>query len=330
MTLRNVGIVGTGSYLPPDKLTNADLERIIDTTNEWIVTRTGILERRRARPDQASSDLGFEAARRALEAAGVTPKEIDTIVVASITPDMNFPSTACFLQKKLGAKNASAHDVSAACSGSLYAIRTAAALIASGASETALVVGAETLTKFTNYEDRASCILFGDGAGAVVLRPTDTRRRIIETYAGADGGSDFTMSMVLSCGGSQKPFGPDTIKNKEHVMFVKGRDVYKFAVIKFYELVRDAAQRLGIAPSEFNWIVPHQVNLRIVQGAAERLEFPMERVFMNIEKYGNTSSASVLIALDEAVRSNSIKDGDLVLLCAFGAGLTWGSVTVRW
>ena len=330
MPLRKVGIVGTGSYIPEDRITNADLEKIVDTNNEWIVSRTGILERRRARPDQASSDLGSGAAFKALEAAGLTPDQIDAIIVASITPDMNFPSTACWIQKKLKALNASAHDLSAACSGFIYALRSGRALIASGEADTVLVVGAETLTKYTDYEDRASCILFGDGAGAVVLRPTDGPRQIVEIFARADGYSDAAQSMILKCGGSQSPFCQRALDNKEHLMFVKGREVYKFAVTKFYELIVDAAARLGVAPTRIDWLIPHQVNQRIVEGAAERLNFPIERIFMNIHRYGNTSSASIPIALDEAVRGGHIKDGQLLVFVAFGAGLTWASAAVRW
>jgi 3-oxoacyl-[acyl-carrier-protein] synthase-3 len=330
MHLRKVGIVGTGSYVPEDKITNADLEKIVDTSNEWIVTRTGIAERRRARPDQASSDLGYEASVNALEAAGLSADDVDVIICATITPDMNFPTTACFVQKKLKALNASAYDLAAACSGFIYALREGRALIASGEAETVLVVAAETLTKYTDYEDRASCILFGDAAGAVVLRPTDGPREIIHTFAGADGYTDAAMSMVLRNGGSQSPFTPEALARKEHKMVVRGREVYKFAVTKMAELIGDAAKRLNIPVADIDWIIAHQANLRILQGVAERLGCPEERFFINVDKYGNTSAASLGLALDEAVRGGRIKDGQNVVLCAFGGGVTWASAIIKW
>jgi len=330
MILRKVGIAGTGSYVPDDRITNADLETMVDTTDEWIITRTGIRERRRARPEQASSDLGHEASVKALDAAGVSPDQVDAIICATITPDMHFPSTACHLQRKLVALNASAWDVSAACSGFIYALRSGRALVASGEADTVLVVGAETLTKYTDYEDRASCILFGDAAGAVVLRPTDGPREIIDTFCRADGYDPAAMSMILKCGGSARPLSPESFGNKEHLMALKGREVYKFAVTKMYELIRDTAGRLGVAAADIDWVVPHQVNLRILQGAAERLGFPMERIYVNLDKYGNSSAASAPLALDEAVRDGHIQDGDLVVMCAFGGGLTWASAAIRW
>ena len=330
MTLRKVGIVGTGSYVPEDKITNADLERMIDTSDEWIMTRTGIRERRRSRPEQASSDLAYEASVKALGSAGVSPDQVDAIICATITPDMHFPSTACHLQRKLVALNASAWDVSAACSGFIYALRSGRALVASGEADTVLVVGAETVTKYTDYEDRASCILFGDAAGAAVLRPTDGPREIIDTFCRADGYDPAAMSMILKCGGSANVFTPDSFQNKEHVMAIKGREVYKFAVTRMYELIRDTAKRLNIPATDINWVVPHQVNLRILQAASERLGFPMERIYVNLDKYGNSSAASAPLALDEAVRDGHIKDGDLLVMCAFGGGLTWASAAIRW
>lgn len=330
MTLRKVGIAGTGSYVPPGKITNADLKTLVDTTDEWIMSRTGIAERRRVSPDQASSDLGYEASLKALEDGGVSPSEIDVIICATITPDMNFPSTACHIQGKLDARNSSAFDLSAACSGFIYALREGKALVAAGEADTVLVVGAEAMTKFVDYEDRASCILFGDAGAAVVLRPTDGRHEVLETFCRAAGYDPAAMSMVLRCGGSACVFSEEALKRKEHLMVIKGREVYKFAVVKMYELIRDAAARMNIPVSDIDWIVPHQVNLRILEGAAERLGFPMKRIYVNLEKYGNSSAASAPLALDEAVRDGSIRDGDLIVMCAFGAGLTWASATVRW
>ncbi len=330
MAVRKVGIAGTGSYAPEDKITNADLERMVDTSDEWITTRTGIKERRRARPDEPTSDLAYEASVPALEAAGVSPDAIDAIIVSTVTPDMNFPSTACFLQKRLKALNASAHDISAACSGFIYGLRTGRALVASGEADTVLVAAAETLTKYTNYEDRASCVLFGDGAGAAVLRPTDGPREILHTSAGADGYSEAAMAMILRAGGSESPFCRAALDNNEQYMIVQGREVYRFAVTKMAELIEAEAERLGVAVADIDWVIPHQANLRILQGAAERIGCPEERFYINLDKYGNTSAASTALALDEAVRDGSVKEGQTVVLVAFGGGLTWGSATIRW
>ena len=330
MPLRSVGIAGTGSYVPEDRITNADLEKMVDTSDEWIMTRTGIRERRRARPDQATSDLAAEASARALDAAGLTPDAVDAIICATVTPDMNFPSTACFVQKKLKALNACAYDLSAACSGFLFALRSGRALVASGEAETVLVAAAECMTKYTDYEDRTSCILFGDAAGAAVLRPTDGPHEIVHTFARSDGYSDAAMSMVLRNGGSQSPFSQEALENKEQFMTIKGREVYRFAVTTFHDLIRDAAEQQGVAVSDIDWVIPHQANLRILQGAAERLGYPEEKVYINLDKYGNSSAASIPLALDEAVRDGSIQDGQLVVLAAFGGGLTWASATLRW
>ncbi len=330
MPLRKVGITGTGSYVPEDKITNADLAKMVDTSDEWITTRTGIKERRRAKPGQATSDLAYQASVRALEAANCSADELDAIILGTITPDMNFPSTACFLQKKLMAVNASAQDISAACCGFIYALRTARALGATGDANKVLIVSAETLTKYTNYEDRGSCVLFGDGAGAAVIEPTDNSTEILDTWARADGYSEAAMSMVLRNGGSQSPFSQEALDNKEHLIIIRGREVYKFAVVRMSELIRDAAARQNVPVTDIDWIVPHQANLRILQGVAERAGYPVERFYINLQKYGNSSGASVGIALDEAVRDGSIKDDHLVLLCAFGGGLTWASATIRW
>ena len=330
MPLRKVGIAGTGSHVPEDKLTNADLEKMVDTSDEWILTRTGIAERRRCRPDQASSDLGAEAGRIALEDAGVTPDQVDAIIVATISPDMNFPSTACFIQKKLKALNAPCWDVSAACSGFMYALRSGRALIASGDRDTVLVVGAECMTKITNYEDRTSCILFGDAAGAVVLRPTNGEHEVLDVFTMSDGYSDAAMSMVLRCGGTQSPFCQEALDNKEHLQVIHGREVYRFAVTKLSEVIAAAVEKQGLSVHDIDCIVPHQANLRILQGVAARLGVPEEKFYINLDKYGNSSGASVPLALDEAVRDGTIKDGDLVVMATFGAGLTWASATIRW
>jgi 3-oxoacyl-[acyl-carrier-protein] synthase-3 len=331
MPPRHVGITGTGSYVPEEKITNADLERLVDTSDEWIVTRTGIQERRKSRPDQASSDLGYEAAVKALDEAGVSPDELDAIIVATISPDMNFPSTACFLQKRLKALNAACWDISAACSGFLYALRSGRALIGSGDMDRVLIVGAECMTKITNYEDRTSCILFGDAAGAAVLQPiTDARHQVLDVFTRSDGYSEAAMSMVLRCGGTQSPFCQEALDRKEHLQVIHGREVYRFAVTKLTEVIQQAAEKQGIPVGEIDWVVPHQANLRILQAVAQRVGIPEERFYINLDRYGNSSAASVPLALDQAVRDGSIRDGDLIVIPVFGGGLTWAYATLRW
>ena len=321
------GILGTGSFLPERVLTNRDLERMVDTNDEWIVTRTGISERRMVQPDVATSDLAIEAARRALEDAKTPPGEIDLVIVATITPDMFFPSTACLVQHALGATGAGAFDLSAACSGFVYGISTASSMIASGSIEKALVIGAETLTKITNYEDRTSCILFGDGAGAVVLGPADGRN-VVYTKLGSDGsGADM---MKLPAGGSRIPATAESVQEKLHYMVISGREVFKFAVIRMQECIQDALDARGYTADDISLIVPHQVNLRILTAAAEKFGLPMEKIQVNINRYGNTSAASVPIALDEAVKEGRLEPGDVVILIAFGAGLAWASALIEW
>jgi len=300
---------------------------MVATNNEWIVTRTGISERRMADKDTATSDLALEAAKRALEDAKVKPEKLDLIIVSTITPDMFFPSTACTVQTALGAKNAAAFDLSAACSGFVYGVSAASSMIATGGIKKALVIGAETLTKITNYEDRSSCILFGDGAGAVVLGPAK-RRNIVYSKLGADGSGG--MMMYLPGGGSRHPATMQTVQDKLHYMVIHGREVFKFAVTKMQECIQDALDACGYTAKDIALIVPHQVNLRILVAAAEKFGLPMEKVYVNIDKYGNTSAASIPIALDEAVKVRKLKKGDVVILVAFGAGLTWAAALVEW
>lgn len=321
------GILGTGAFLPDKVLTNADLERIVDTSNEWIVSRTGIFERRIVDPSTATSDLAIEAAKRALEAAQTTPEEIDLVIVATITPDTILPSTACVVQNAIGAVNAGAFDVTAACSGFIYALAAASSMIVTGTMKKILVIGAETLTKITNYSDRTSCILFGDGAGAAVVGPA-TERLIVHTSVGADGsGGDM---MIQPAGGSRIPPSHETVDKGLHYMVIRGREVYKFAVAKMQECIQDALDARGYHSDKISLIVPHQVNLRILAAAAEKFGLPMEKIHVNIDRYGNTSAASIPIALDEAVRAGKLKPGDVVILVAFGGGLTWGSALVEW
>jgi 3-oxoacyl-[acyl-carrier-protein] synthase III len=320
-------IAGTGSCLPEKRLTNDDLSRMVETNDEWIVQRTGIRERRIAGPGESTATLGAAAARRALEAAGLEAKEIDLIVCATITPEMVFPSTACFIGAELGVPGVPAFDMSAACSGFIYAAATGANFIKAGQYKNVLVIGAETLSRIVNYKDRASCILFGDGAGAVVLRRSnDPRRGLVYNTLHADG----TGGDVMTCTpGSRFPICESMIAEGGHFMQIKGREVYKFAVHKFEELIREAMRACELTPQQVSLIVPHQVNQRIIDSAMDKLGMGPEKAFVNIDRYGNTSAASIPIALDEAWRGGKVKPGDVLIFVAFGAGLTWANAVVR-
>jgi len=326
---QRVIIAGTGSFVPERVLSNADLEKMVDTSDEWIITRTGIRERRIAEDGMASSDLAEIASRRALESAGVSAEELDLVIVCTITPDTILPSCACWLQERIGAKNAGAFDITAACSGFIYGLSVASNFIKAGAARLALVVGSECLSKITDYTDRTSCILFGDGAGAAVLRSTENGERgILDFILGADGSGGELM--ILPAGGSRIPATHRSIDERLHYMKIRGREVFKFAVLKMVELVKASVERVGMSTRDIKLVIPHQVNTRILRSAAEKLGMPMEKIFINIDRYGNTSAASVPIALDEAHRAGQIGRGDLVVLVAFGGGLTWGSCLLRW
>ncbi len=321
-------ITGTGSYVPEKIIDNSYLGKKIDTSDEWITERTGIRERRVVKTGQANSDLCFEASKKALLAAGLKPKDIDMIVVATMSGDMPMPSTAAILQKKLGAKNASAFDVNAACSGFIYGLSVADKFIKTGASQKLLLVGAEVNSRFLDWEDRATCVLFGDGAGAVVLEPTKGKRGILSTHLHSDGNLwDF---ICLPGGGSKNPPSEKTIKKGMHFIKMKGNETFKVAVRTLEKLVVSTLRENNVDPSELAMLIPHQANLRIISATARRLNLPMSRVAVNLDKYGNTSSASIPIALDEVVRDGRIKRGDYVLLEAFGSGLTWGSALIKW
>lgn len=320
-------ITGTGSYLPERRLTNDDLAKLVDTSDEWIIQRTGIKERRIAGKDESTASMATAAARRALEAAGITPKDLDLIICASITPEMQFPSTACFVAANLGLDHTPAFDVAAACSGFLFALETATNFIKAGRYKNVLVIGAETLSRITDYTDRASCILFGDGAGAVVLqRSSDSRRGVIYGSLHADGNG---WEMLHCLPGSRHPINADAIAMRRQYMQIKGRDVYKFAVQRFTELMQDAMKKCELKRSDVKLIIPHQVNQRIIDSAMEKLGFAPEMAFVNIQKYGNTSAASIPIALDEAWRTQRFGPGDVLIFVAFGAGLTWANAVVR-
>jgi len=321
-------ITATGSYLPENVVTNNDLAKIVDTSDEWIRERTGIGSRRIADSSQSASDLALEAAQSALKSAALRPKDIDLIIVATCTPDMTFPSTACFLQTKLGAKNAAAFDISAACSGFVYGLHLANSLIKTGAHQRILLVGAEVLSRITDWQDRTTCVLFGDGAGAVVIEGTKEKRGIISTHIHSDGSlGDLIM---LPGGGSRNVCSQESIMKKLHFIKMKGNETFKVAVRTLEELASKTVEENDLDPSQLSLLIPHQANLRIIQATAKRLNLPEEKVFVNIEKYGNTSAASIPIALDEAVRSGRVKDGDNILLEAFGGGLTWASALIKW
>ncbi len=324
----NAGIVGVGSYLPPKILTNADLEKMVDTSNEWIITRTGIKERRIVEGDVATSDLAVEAAKKAIDAAQLEVRDIELILVATATPDMLFPSTACIVQDKLKAVNAAAMDVGAACSGFIYTLSIARAYITSGMYKNILVIGAETLSKITDWQDRGTCILLGDGAGAAVVQPVPEGKGIISVYLGADGSAGDLLKQPA--GGSRLPATHETVDKRLHYMKMSGNELFKIAV----KLMAGAAQRAlaqcGLTCEDVACLIPHQANIRIINAAAKRLALPQEKIFLNIEKYGNVSAASTIIGLDDALCQKRIKPGDIVVLVAFGGGLTWGSCVMRW
>ncbi len=322
------GIAGLGVGIPNEVVTNHDLEKRIDTTDEWIVTRTGIRERRIAPPEIATSDLAAQAAVQALQNAGKSAEEVDLIVVATATPDMPWPSTACLVQAKIGASKAAAFDLNAVCSGFVYALWMASQAVETGAYRCALVIGADILSRQVNWEDRATCVLFGDGAGAVVLTPVEEPYGVLSGVLGADGtGAPL---LHVPAGGTREPLSAEVIAQKRHTIQMRGREVFKFAVTIMGEVSVQALEKAGIAPEEVSLFIPHQANIRIIQAAAERLNLPMERVFVNVDRYGNTSAASIPIALYEAWASGRLQKGDVVVVVGFGAGLTWGACVIRW
>jgi 3-oxoacyl-[acyl-carrier-protein] synthase-3 len=325
---RTCSVIGVGSCLPARVLTNADLERLVETTDEWITTRTGIRERRLAAADEATSDLAAAAAARALEMAGVTADELDLIIVATITPDMLFPSTACLVQRRLGARRAAAFDLEAACSGFIYALEIGRQFIASGTAGTVLVIGAEKLSTIIDWQDRNTCVLFGDGAGAAVLRHRPGTRGLLTTALGADG--DKADLLAMPAGGSRIPATPESLAARLHFLRMDGKETFKNAVNAMLTAAQDALRRCGLDIAAIRCVIPHQANRRIIDAVAERLGAGPDQVFVNLDRYGNTSAASVAIALDEAVRAGRIRRGDLVLLVVFGAGLTWGAAVLEW
>ncbi|WP_311082612.1 beta-ketoacyl-ACP synthase III [Paenibacillus polymyxa] len=326
--LRPVGVIGTGKYVPEKILTNKDLEAIVETSDEWIVSRTGIQERHIAAPEQATSDLAYEAAIKALESAGMTAQDLDLIIVATVTPDMAFPSTACILQDKLGAKGAAAFDLSAACSGFVYGLATATSFIKTGIYNNALIIGADCLSRITDYTDRNTCVLFGDGAGAVVIGEVPEGRGFQSFDLGAEGAGGSLLK--LEAGGSRLPASADTLENKQHYIYMNGREVFKFAVRVMGTATVDVLEKAGLTKDDIDLFVPHQANVRIIQSAMQRLDLPEEKVVVNVHKYANTSAASIPLALVEAAEEGRMKEGDRVLMVGFGGGLTWGASVLVW
>lgn len=325
--MKKVGIIGVGEYLPKRVLTNADLEKMVDTSDEWITTRTGIKERRLAAKGEAASDLAIAAAKEALFNAGLNAQGLELIIVATITPDMQFPSTACFVQAALGAKHAVCFDISAACSGFVYAISIAQQFISSGTYKNALVIGSEVLSSITDWKDRNTCVLFGDGAAAAVLAEVKSGG-ILATYLGSDG----AMNGLLKApgGGSRNPASIKTIEERLHYIKMEGNELFKIAVLKMIEAAQEALKQADLTREDIDLVIPHQANIRIIMAAAKRLGLPEEKIYLNIEKYGNMSSASTATALCEAVKEGRVKKGDIVLLDAFGAGLVWGACIIEW
>lgn len=304
------------------------MEKIVETSDEWIRTRTGIGARRVADEKTAASDIASKAAERAMEDAGIKAEDIDLIIVATVTPDMAIPSTACIVQKNIGAVNAAAFDINVACTGFIYAMTIAEQFIKTGFYKNALIVGAETLTKFLDWQDRNTCVLFGDGAGAAVLERTEEGSGILSSYLGADGKGGE--SLTLPGGGSRMPATYETIDQRQHCIKMDGSDVFKFAVRVMGTAALKALEKSNLKIEEIDFLVPHQANIRIIEAAAKRLKLPMEKVYVNLDQYGNMSAASVPVALDEAVKKGCIKKGDTVVLVAFGGGLTWGSSVIKW
>ena len=325
-----VAVIGTGSYVPERRLTNSDLEKMVETSNEWIVERTGIEERRIAAPDETTSDMATQAAKKAIEAAGISPEELDLIIVATITPDTFTPSTSCYVQANLGACNAAAFDISAACSGFLFALKTAVQYIGCGQAKKALIIASEKLSHIVNWEDRNTCVLFGDGAGAAVLSVgsgIEGESAVLATDIGSDG--TLTDLLAVPGGGTAIPTTEDNIHEKLYTLAMRGNEVFRHAVAHMKDSALSLIERTGISADDVEVVIPHQANLRIINAVTARLGIPAERVFINLQKYGNTSAAAVAIAFDEAVRSGRVKKGGIALLVTFGAGLTWSSAAIR-
>ena len=324
----SVEIVATGRHLPAGITTNQDLASVVDTSDQWIVERTGIRERRIADADVSAASMGASAARIAMERAGVDPGEIDFLIVSTATPDRLLPSTACDIQALLGSSNAVALDVSAACSGFLYALTLAEGYITTGRGEIALVIATEKMSSIVNWEDRSTCVLFGDGAGAAVLRSSDGPRGILGTHHGSDG--HLAELLYRPAGGATIPMDEEVLRNRDHLLQMSGREVFKNAVRSMAESASSALQQSGLTPDDVDLMIPHQANIRIIEATARYANVPMDRVFVNVDRYGNMSSATIPVAMDEALEEGRLHGDMNVLLVAFGAGLTWGAMALRW
>lgn len=325
---RAVGILGVGCYVPEKILTNQDLEKIVDTSDEWITERTGIKQRHIAAPEEATSDLATKAALMALEDAKVSPEEIDLIILGTASSDHIFPSSACLVQAKIGAKNAAAFDLAAGCSGFVYSLAVASQMIKAGLYNKILIIGAETLSRIMNWEDRNTCVLFGDGAGAAVVGEVEDGYGVLGIDMGADGNGG--MHLYQPAGGSRKPATPETAANHEHTIHMNGPEVFKFAIQIMGKTAKKALEKANMKPEELDMLFPHQANLRIISSAAKRLKMPMEKVWVNVNNYANTSAASIPIALTEAQAAGKLTKGMNIILDGFGAGLTWAAIVLKW
>ena len=325
---RTVSIIGTGSYVPERILTNAELEKLVETSDEWITSRTGIKERRIAAAGEFTSHMAAKAAQRAMEQAGVTAEDIDLILLATVTPDTFFPSTACHVQRQLGAKNAACFDLSAACSGFLYGIEVAQQFISNHTYNTVLVIGADRLSSIVNWEDRNTCVLFGDGAGAAVLQYRAGSHGVITTFMGSDG--NYGDILHMPGGGCAMPITAENVGQKLNTLHMNGRETFKQAVISMLSAANKSLEQAGLTTEDLTCIIPHQANARIIEALAERLDIPMSKFQINLDRYGNTSAAAVAIALDEANRTGRFKQGDYILMVVFGGGLTYASSVVQW
>ncbi len=328
MTNKHAGIIATGSYVPERKLTNEYFEKIVDTNDEWIISRTGIEERRVVDENTATSDIATKAALNALEKSGITTEEIDLIIVATVTPDMAFPSTACIVQKNIRAVNAAAFDIEAACSGFIYALTIAESFVSKGVFKNVLIIGAETLSKITDYTDRNTCVLFGDGAGAAIVSEVEEGYGILSSHIGANGSAGHLLTKPA--GGSRMPASEQTLKDGLHYIQMDGSEVFKFAIKIMGEAAEKALEGCNMCKEDIDFLIPHQANTRIIDSAIKRLKISRDKVYVNVNKYGNMSSASIAVALDEANEKNLLKDDAIVVLVGFGGGLTWGSNVMRW
>lgn len=324
----SAGILGTGTALPEKVITNHDLEKLVETTDQWIVDRTGIRERRQAGPGETTSSLSVQASRKALEMAGISPRELDLIICATISPDMPLPATASFIQRELGAPTCCAFDLAAACSGFLFGMTVAEQFIKTGKARCVLVIGAELLSRFLDYSDRATCVIFGDGVAAGVMGPVPPPRGILASEMHTDG--HFAEQLYIPAGGTAKPASCETVKAREHYIKMRGNELFKVAVRSLEDVSRRVLNKAGVCPDQLSLFIPHQANQRISDAVRQRLGLASDKVYCNVSRVGNTSSASIPICLDECLRSGRIQEGDLILMSSFGAGVTWGGVLMRW